>query len=93
MFDKVENVVCNVIGIDAESLTERTKKSANVKARHFCMLILHNEYGVSIRTLSRRYGFGMRYVFHAIAQTKYFLGYIKEYQDAYSVIKDTLKDV
>lgn len=83
---KIEQVVCNHIGIATEMLFERTKKGACVKARHLSIYILHNTYKFSISWLSSRYGIVTRHIFAASAQIKAYLKYDKTYRELYNEI-------
>jgi hypothetical protein len=79
--DKVEQIVCDHIGITTDMVFERTKKGVCVKARHLSIFILHTLYHVPIRWLSLRYNFSVRHIFKAVAQIRDYIKYSKSYSD------------
>lgn len=79
--DKVEQIVCDHIGVSIELVFERTKKGECVKARHLSIFILHTLYHIPIRWLSLRYNFSVRHVFKAVAQIRDYTKYSKTYSD------------
>lgn len=79
--DKVEQVVCDHIGITTDMVFERTKKGVCVKARHLSIFILHTLYHVPIRWLSLRYNFSVRHTFKSVSQIRDYIKYNKSYSD------------
>lgn len=77
----VEKVVCRHVGIDLNTIFERTKKGACVKARHLSIFILHTLYHVPIRWLSLRYNISVRHVFCIVARIRDYIKYSKSYRD------------
>lgn len=87
--NKVEQVVCDYIGITTDMVFERTKKGVCVKARHLSIFILHTLYHVPISCLSLRYNFSVRHIFKAVAQIRDYIQYNRYYSDlCHEIVKE-----
>lgn len=86
VLEDIENAICEEIGVSMDDMISKTKKGACVKARHLSIYILHTEFGVSIRYLSRRYGCTVRQVFRINNHMADYIAYSSQYKDLYTSI-------
>lgn len=91
IIEDVESAVCDHVGVTKSQMMEKTKKGACVKARHLSILILHNMFKLSIRTLCLRYGYTQRQVFRINSQMKAYIEYNCSYRDLYNSIVDSIE--
>lgn len=87
----VELVVCSHVGVSHDEMSSHNKKGACVKAKHLSIFILHTSYGVSVKWLSKHYGFGVRHIFRVVAQIRDYMKYGRTYSDLYDIVKKDLK--
>lgn len=93
-FAKVEKCVCEYFGLSYEdTMIHRAPTRKHSNARHLILLILHDEFKMSVPVLSKHYGYTQRWIKRTNAHVRQQYEIYKEYKKHYDMITTVLLDL
>ena len=86
----LEDKVFDYLGVDRESIYAGQGVKKVYSARHLLWLLLHDECGMSHRTISRRYGRTKRMIEKAVSNTRFRVRNQRADMETYEELKKIL---